>query len=68
MLDQLIDEMNAVLEAGDWSQVVVLAPVLHAEYLRLSDTLHAELISDLYNIASDALQHPLEQMTEMVLR
>lgn len=66
MLNQLIDEMNAVLEAGDWSQVVTLAPALRDEYLRLGDDLHAELISDLYSIASDALQYPLEQITEMV--
>ncbi len=66
MLDQMIQAMNAVLEVGDWSQVVALAPALHDEYLRLGDTLHAELISDLYSIASDALQHPLEQITEMV--
>lgn len=66
MLDQLIEEMNVVLEAGDWSQVVALAPALRDEYLRLGDELHAELLSDLYSIASDALQHPLEQMTEMV--
>ena len=25
MLDRLIDEMNIVLEAGDWSQVIALA-------------------------------------------
>ena len=67
MLDQLIDEMNGVLEAGDWSQVIVLAPTLRDEYLRVGDALHAELISDLYSIAHDALQYPLEQMTEMVM-
>ena len=67
MLDQMIDEMNVVLEAGDWSQVVALAPALRDEYLRVGDTLHAELISDLYSIACDALQHPLEQITEMVM-
>ena len=67
MLDQLIDEMNVVLEAGDWSRVVALAPALRDEYLRVGDALHAELISDLYSIACDALQHPLEQITDMVM-
>ena len=67
MLDQLIQQMNVVLEAGDWSQVVALAPALRDEYLRVGDALYAELMSDLYWIATDALQHPLDSALEVVV-
>ncbi len=61
MLDQAIEAMNATLEAGDWSQVVALAPALRDHFISVGDTVQAELVNDLYAIACDALQHPLAE-------
>ncbi len=57
-LESLIDAINIQLEAGNWSDVVLLSAELYEVLMALGDTSFAELVQDLHWIANDALVHP----------
>ena len=57
-LESLIDAINIQLEAGNWSDVIVLSAQLYEVAVSLGDTAFAELVQDLHWIANDALVHP----------
>ena len=57
-LESLIDAINIQLEAGYWSDVVILSAELYEALVALGDTEFAELVQDLHWIANDALVHP----------
>jgi hypothetical protein len=59
-MEVLIDAVNLALEAGDWSQVVVLTEQLYAAAQACGEQQFAELVQDVHWIANDALLHPLE--------
>jgi len=59
-LDALIDAMNVELEAGNWTNVVMLSTDLYACAVAAGETTLAELVQDLHWIANDALAHPLD--------
>ncbi len=59
-LDGLIATINSALEAGDWSQVVMLTAPLNEAACAVGEGDLAELVQDLHWIANDALVHPLE--------
>ena len=59
-LETLIEAINVELEAGNWSQVVVLTMALYACAVAEGETQLAELVQDLHWIANDALAHPIE--------
>jgi hypothetical protein len=56
--DGLIDAINAVLAAGQWEQVAVLALSLREHALALGDRELAALVEDIRAIALDAVAHP----------
>ncbi len=58
-LEQLINTINVQLEAGNWSDVVVLSAHLYEALVALGDNEFAELVQDLHWIANDALVHPV---------
>jgi hypothetical protein len=59
-MEGLIEAVNVVLAAGDWSQVVVLTADLYAFALAEGETTFADLVQDLHWIAQDALLHPVK--------
>jgi len=58
MTDCLIDAINAVLAAGQWEQVVVLALSLWEHAVVVGDMELAALVEDIRAIALDAVAHP----------
>jgi hypothetical protein len=56
--DGLIDALNAVLTAGKWEEVVVLALPLWEHAVAVGDGQLAALVEDLRAIALDAMTHP----------
>jgi len=58
MTDCLIDAINAVLAAGQWEQVVVLALSLWEHAVAVGDRELAALVEDIRAIALDAVAHP----------
>jgi hypothetical protein len=58
MTDGLIDAINAVLAAGQWEEVVVLALSLWEHAVAVGDMELAALVEDIRAIALDAVAHP----------
>jgi len=58
--DGLIDAINAVLAAGRWEEVVVLALSLWEHAVAVGDMELAALVEDIRAIALDAVAHPSE--------
>ena len=56
--DGLIDAINAVLAAGRWEEVVVLALSLREHAVAVGDMELAALVEDIRAIALDAVAHP----------
>jgi len=56
--DGLIDAINAVLAAGRWEEVVVLALSLWEHAMAVGDMELAALVEDIRAIALDAVAHP----------
>jgi len=56
--DGLIDAINAVLAAGRWEEVVVLALSLWEHAVAVGDMEFAALMEDIRAIALDAVAHP----------
>jgi len=56
--DGLIDAINAVLAAGQWEQVAVLALSLWEHAVAAGDMELAALVEDIRAIALDAVAHP----------
>ncbi len=56
--DGLIDAINAVLAAGRWEEVVVLALSLWEHAVAVGDMELAALLEDIRAIALDAVAHP----------
>jgi hypothetical protein len=56
--DRLIDAINAVLAAGRWEEVVVLALSLWEHAVAVGDMELAALVEDISAIALDAAAHP----------
>jgi len=56
--DGLIDAINAVLAAGRWEEVVVLALSLWEHAVAVGDMELAALVEDIRAIALDAVAHP----------
>ena len=61
--EQLMDEVNAELEQGDWFQVRLLTRSLYAYAVLCGDGMLAGLLEDLYWIAGDALASPVLTVT-----
>ena len=56
--DGLIDAINAVLAAGQWEQVAVLALSLWEHAVVMGDRELAALVMDIRSIALDAVEYP----------
>lgn len=60
MLDDVIEAINAALDAGDWATVVTLTTQLYHLATLENEMQLVELVQDLHWIANDALVHPIE--------